>query len=355
MTEVSNHLSANLRTDRRGRNLWILLGIVLLFFLVHLGLGSSNFVSPAGVLRELFRGKVEDNPANAIVWAIRLPKALYCVLAGGILGIVGSAFQALFRNPLAEPFTIGVSSGAAVGGAIAHLLGLDLGMAFLGAPLLGFVGGLLSLGLVFLLARRRNGTDTMTLLLAGVVISSLLSAILSLVILMSGQDSNQLMRWLLGSTSPQFMERVWAMAAMLVVGGIILFRQSKKLNAFAVGEESARRLGIDPRRLRNIVLVTGTAMTATAVGAVGAIAFLGLVAPHIARRILGVDWRWSLPGSLVVGSGVMLVADVFAQRVVPWIGLQLTGKELLATDLPVGVITAIIGAPSLLILLKKSD
>lgn len=354
MTDVSGNLSAIPRADKRGRNLWILLGVVILLLLVHLGLGSTDFVSPVGVLRELFRGRVDD-PVNSVVWAVRLPKALYCILAGGILGVVGSALQALFRNPLAEPFTIGVSSGAAVGGAIAQMLGLDLGLAFLGTPLLAFVGGMASLGLVFGLARRRQGTDTTTLLLAGVVISSLLSAILSLLVLMSGEDSNNLMRWLLGSTSPQFMERVWAMAFVLVLGAAILYRQTKNLNAFAIGEDSARRLGIDPRRLRTIVLIVGTAMTATAVGSVGAIAFLGLVAPHISRRVMGVDWRWSLPGSLLVGSALMLVADAFAQRAVPWIGHVLTGKELLATDIPVGVITALIGAPSLLILLRKSD
>ncbi len=355
MTDVSGNLGAIPRADKRGLKLWLLLGIGFLLFLLHLGLGSTDFVSPIGVLRELFRGRVEGDSANAVVWAIRLPKALYCVLAGGILGVVGSAFQALFRNPLAEPFTIGVSSGAAVGGAIAQVLGLDLGLAFLGTPLLGFVGGLASLGLVFGLARRRQGTDTTTLLLAGVVISSLLSAILSLIILMSGEDSSRLMRWLLGSTSPQFMERVWAMAVVLILGTLILYRQTKQLNAFAIGEDSARRLGVDPRRLRAVVLIVGTAMAATAVGTVGAIAFLGLVAPHISRRVLGVDWRWSLPGSLLVGSGLMLAADAFAQRAVPWIGQALTGKELLATDIPVGVVTALIGAPSLLILLRRSS
>jgi iron complex transport system permease protein len=307
------------------------------------------------VVRELFRGPVEGDSANTVVWAIRLPKALYCVLAGGILGVVGSAFQALFRNPLAEPYTIGVSSGAAVGGAMAQIIGLDAGLAFLGTPLLGFVGGMLSLVLVLALARRKSGEDTTTLLLAGVVVSSLLSAVLSVIILMSGADTNRLMRWLLGSTSPQFWERVGVLAAVLVVGITLLYPLTKRLNALAIGEISTRRLGIDPNRLRWIVLIVGTAMAATAVGTVGAIAFLGLVAPHIARKLMGVDWRWSLPGSLAVGAGLMIAADVIAQRLLPWAGQVLTGKELLATELPVGVVTALIGAPSLIMLLRRQD
>lgn len=355
MADVSGNLGAIPRADRRGKYLWALGGVSVLLLLLHLGLGSTDFISPTGVVNELLLGPVPDDSANAVVWAIRLPKALYCVLAGGILGVVGSAFQALFRNPLAEPFTIGVSSGAAVGGAIAQMIGLDAGLAFLGTPLLGFVGGMGSLALVFGLARRRHGTDSTTLLLAGVVISSLLSAILSVIILMSGEDSNHLMRWLLGSTSPQFMERVAALAVALILGTIVLFRQTRRLNAFAIGEDTARRLGINPIRLRWTVLAVGTAMAATAVGTVGAIAFLGLVAPHIARRIVGVDWRWSMIGALMVGSSLMLAADAVAQRAIPWIGHAITGKELLATDLPVGVVTALIGAPSLLILLRKAD
>ena len=336
------------------RLVWLGLAAVLLF-LLHLGLGSTAFVSPVEVVRELLQGPTASDRVNDVVWAIRLPKALYCVLAGGILGVVGSAFQALFRNPLAEPYTIGVSSGAAIGGALAQIIGLDAGLAFLGTPLLGFVGGMLSLVLVLALARRKSGEDATTLLLAGVVVSSLLSALLSVIILMSGADANQLMRWLLGSTSPQFWERVGVLAIVLVVGSMLLYPQSKRLNALAVGEISARRLGVDPNRLRWTVLIVGTAMAGTAVGTVGAIAFLGLVAPHIARRLMGVDWRWSLPGALAVGSGLMLAADAIAQRGLPWLGQVLTGRELLATELPVGVVTALIGAPSLLILLRQTD
>ena len=347
---------AKVATVSRGNaSLYGLAAASFILFLLHLGLGSTDFVSPFQVVNQLLRGPQPDDPANAIVWAIRLPKALYCVLAGGILAVVGSAFQALFRNPLAEPYTVGVSSGAAIGGAVAQVAGLDIGLAFLGTPLLGFIGGILALLLVFGLARRRSGTDSTTLLLAGVVVASLLAAILSLIILMSGADSSRLMAWLLGSTSPQFWERVAALAVALVVGTIMLQRYTKVLNVVAIGDDAARRLGVNIERVRWLVLVIGTAMAATAVGTVGAVAFLGLVAPHIARRLVGVDWRRSLPSSLLVGAGLMLAADAVAQRGLPWLGYLLTGKELLATELPVGVVTALIGAPSLLILLRQPE
>jgi len=355
VTQVPDCPSATPRAGSRKLAFLILVLISLAFFIVHLGLGSTDFVSPLQVVRELFKGMTGADNVNDVVWAIRLPKALYCVLAGGILGVVGSAFQALFRNPLAEPYTIGVSSGAAVGGAIAQILGLDAAMAYLGTPLLAIAGGMLSLLLVLALARRRTGTDMTTLLLAGVVVSALLSALLSVVILMSGEDAIRLMRWLMGSTSPQFWERAWIMLAVLAPGTWILWRQSRYLNAFAIGEQTAQRMGVDPGRLKWTVLVVGTIMAATAVGTIGAVAFLGLVAPHISRQVLGVDWRKSLIGSMLVGSSLMLAADGLAQRGLPWIGHLITGKDLLATELPVGVVTALLGAPSLLWLLKKTD
>lgn len=356
VTHQSGTPESRKRADSRGLALGLLVAVGILFFLIHLGFGSTNFVSPLQVVKELLRGRTNsDDSVNTVVWAIRLPKALYCVLAGGMLGVVGSAFQAVFRNPLAEPYTVGVSSGAAVGGVIAQLLGLDFVFFGLGTPILGFVGGMLSLLLVFGLVRKRGVVDVTHLLLAGVVVGALLSAILSILILMSGSDTNRLMQWLLGSTSPAFWERVWLMLILLVGGTWVLRGQTRKLNALAIGEDTAARLGIDPNRLKWVVLSVGTAMAATTVGTVGAIAFLGLVAPHISRRILGVDWRWSLMGSLVVGAALMLAADVVAQRGLPWLGHLLTGKELLATELPIGAVTALFGAPSLLILLRKGE
>lgn len=327
----------------------LLLALVGVAFVLHLGLGSSSGglglrLTPWEVVSELFRGRMPDTTTgNDIIWLIRLPRALGCLLAGGLLGVVGSAFQSLFRNPLADPFIVGVSSGSAVGGALAILLGFAGVAAGLGLLAASFVCGMLSLGLVFSLATRKGAVDVQTLLLSGVVVGAMLSAVLALLLMAGGLDANQVLRWLLGSATPMYWPKIYAMAVALLVGGALLLLQSKSLNALSLGEHTAQRLGVDTRKLKPTVLVTGTAMTAVCVGSVGIIGFLGLVAPHIARRVVGVDWRRSLAGSALIGMSLLLCADVVAQWGLP-------GGEV-----PVGVVTALLGAPFLLVLLRRES
>lgn len=330
---------------------WIaLLGIItILLLLLHVGIGSYEPISPLEVIRHILAGP--SNPTldahHSIVWDTRLPRAVMCLLIGALLGVVGSAFQALLRNPLADPYIIGVSSGAAVGGSLALVLGIGTFAGGLGMDLAGFVTGLLTLAFVYALSRRRGVVDVRTLLLAGVVTGSLLSALQSLILLACGKDENQILRWLLGNTAMATWPKTAMLSVALIVGASVLMRQSRKLNAFALGGETAQRLGVDVPHLTRIVLVCGAAMTAAAVGAAGIVGFVGLVAPHIARRLMGVDWRWSLPGSLFIGSGLLLASDLIAQRALS----TLTGT--VGLEIPVGVVTALVGAPSLLILLRQ--
>ncbi|MFZ4507648.1 MAG: FecCD family ABC transporter permease [Fimbriimonas sp.] len=329
-------------TRSRPTMLWLAV-LVAVAFLAHLGMGSTAWYSPLQVFRELLHGPTDDgSSANVVVWVIRLPRAVVCVLVGTLLGLVGSAFQALFRNPLADPYIVGVSSGAAIGGALCIVLGVSgawVGLATMGA---GTVTGLLALGLVWWLAQRGGRVDVSSLLLAGVVVGSMLSAILSMILLAGGRDSGVVLRWLLGSTTPAFWPTNGLLLVVLVVGGSLLFGSSRSLNAFALGESVALTLGVDTAKLIRRVLVIGTLMTAAAVGAVGILGFLGLVAPHVARRLVGVDWRDSLPASGLVGALLLLVADAVAQR-----GIQ-------GVELPVGIVTALLGAPSLLILMRRA-
>jgi iron complex transport system permease protein len=169
----------------------------------------------------------------------------------------------------------------------------------------------------------------------------MLSALMTTVLLLGGYDTGRVLKWLLGSLSPVFQERLWAMGVVLVLGLAVLQTQTRALNAFSVSEFTSERLGVDPKRLRRVVLLTGTAMVSVAVGAVGVIGFLGLMAPHIARRIVGIDLRVSLLASAMAGSVLLLLADLAAQNLHPNV------------ELPVGAVTALLGAPALLLLLKK--
>jgi len=322
--------------------LGLLLQLTLLALILHVGIGSYLWIDPVTVMRELFRGESPGTTtANQVIWALRLPRAVGCALAGGLLGATGAAFQALFRNPLAEPYVIGVSSGAGVGGALATVLGLGAYASGLGVMAASFAGGLASLFLVLSLARHQGVVRVTTLLLAGVVVGSLLSSLMTLVILAAGEDTNRVLRWLLGSATPMFWNRCAIMAGVLVVAGAVLMTGARGLNAFAMGERQAQSLGVNPVKLKRHVLIAGTAMASVAVGAVGIVGFLGLVAPHIARRVVAVDLRWSLPAATLLGAVLMLAADLIAQRAIPGI------------ELPVGAVTAVLGAPTLLLLLRQ--
>ncbi|HWD41367.1 MAG TPA: iron ABC transporter permease, partial [Fimbriimonas sp.] len=299
--------------------------------------------------KEIYRGPDNHDGLNSIVWFYRLPRAVVCLFVGALLGTVGSAFQALFRNPLADPYIVGVSSGAGIGGAIAIVAGWGEWFGNLGIAGCGFVTGVLTLSLVYQLSKRRGVVDVRTLLLAGVVVGSMLSSLLSLVLLLFGKDESQILHFILGSTTEANWQKAAVLAVAFVVGFGILAVETKRLNAFALGEDVAQRLGINVRRLTKVILVVGGGMTAAAVGTVGIIGFLGLVAPHIARRLVGVDWRWSLPGSALVGAVLLIGADLISHYFFSAI------TQTAGMDIPVGIVTSILGAPSLVILLRKAN
>lgn len=317
--------------------------VAVVALLLHVAIGSSAWISPLDVIHQIAIGDQgqSGSPENVIIWQLRLARAVGCGLVGFILGAVGSAFQALFRNPLAEPYVVGVSSGAAVGGTLAIWLGLEAVWGGLGSMPFAFLGGMGSLMLVVSLSRRRGVISVPTLLLVGVVLSAVLSGVLSWILVASGQDTNRLVQWLLGTTANLGWSRVTVLTVITCLGIPYLAAQAKVLNAFSVSEESALRLGVDTRTLTWSILTAGSAMAAIAVAATGIIGFVGLVGPHISRRILGPDLRWSLMGSALLGSALLLLADIVAQRAVA------------NTEVPIGAVTAVLGAPMLLVLLRK--
>lgn len=300
--------------------------------------GSFGFTEMWGAL---FSGPGES-PAQTVFWNLRMPRFAAAILVGAGLGVVGAAFQALFRNPLADPYILGVSSGAAVGGALATLLPTALFLGGLTPFVAAFATAALGMLAVIGMARRVAGrVQLASLLLAGVAVGSFLWAAVTLVLVLSGQDSNRVLFWLLGSFASMDWGRVAILAIVTVVGYLQLARLSRQLTIFMAGEESALRLGVETERLKWATLLTGTAITAVAVSAVGIIGFVGLFVPHIARRLFGPDLRRLLPASALIGAMGMAAADLIAQR-------ALGGQEM-----NVGVVTALVGAPFLVVLIKN--
>lgn len=311
--------------------------VVALLLLVHVALGGTVRLGLPEIAAELLHGpQTQAGPNNLIVWQIRLPRALGTLLVGASLSLVGAAFQSLFRNPLAEPFTVGASGGATVGGTLAFMAGW-VGFGSLGVMGGAMVGALVAVGAVVSLGRSRP-----QMLLAGVVVGTLTSSLTTVLLLASGHDTNEVMRWLLGSTAAFLWPQAAALTAAFVIGAAVLVRTARALNVMA-SSEVAEALGVDGRRVSRLVLVTGAVLTAATVGAVGLIGFVGMVGPLIARRLLGADARFGLPMASVVGAGLLLAADLLAQSLV-------RGREL-----PVGAVTAVLGAPVFLLVAGRRE
>ena len=318
------------------------LGGIVLVFLFHVGLGGSVRLSPSEILAELFRGPTGgESLANSILWDIRLPRSLAALLAGGVLGAIGTAFQSFFRNALAEPYVVGVSSGAGLFGTIALISGAGLAMNGLLVPLVATMGGMLSLGLVMLIGWSKGRLDVLRLLIGGIVVGQILSASMTVVLLASGEDTNQVLRWLMGSLTPMDFQQVVVLAIALVISIVMLGMTARQLNVIAVEHTLAERLGINVKKLSFWVLGLGAFAVSLVVGTVGIIGLVGLVAPHIARSWLGADNRRVWPIATSIGAMLLGLADLAAQRIIP------------SAELPVGAVTAIVGAPVLIWILRR--
>ena len=275
--------------------------------------------------------------SETILWRLRLPRALLAAAVGAALATAGGIFQGLFRNPLADPFVVGVSGGAALGAVTAIILGLTAGI-----PVFAFVGGLGAVILVYRLARVRGRVPIATLLLAGFAVGSLASATLSILLMTHTRNFGDIMLWLMGSfVQTDAWGRLAVMAPAALAALAVAYACSRDLNLFLLGEESARHLGVDVERAKAILLATGAVATAAAVSSAGIIGFVGLIVPNLARALVGPDHRRMLPVCAVLGAALVATADFAARSI-------LRGAEL-----PVGAITAVAGAPFFLIVLKR--
>ncbi|MGM0836398.1 MAG: FecCD family ABC transporter permease [Bacillota bacterium] len=317
-----------------------------------LGLLSSSVTIPITtvlhiVLENAFGlGWLEEVPKNEemIIWNIRFPRVLLAMFVGASLALAGAAFQGLLRNPLADPYTIGVSSGAALGAvAVLFFQVTIIGLGSFTLPVVAIVSGLLSLLLVFGLVRLSNrGLAIETIILAGIIISAFIGSIISLIISFGDRDSmTQIIYWLYGSVGMRGWSHVQLIVPFMILGTLILFIHYRELNAMALGEEAADHIGVDVKRGKIFILVGASLLTGAAVAVSGSIGFVGLVIPHLIRLMTGPNHRHVLPLSMLVGGGFLVLADLGARTII-------APKEL-----PIGVITALIGAPVFAALLVR--
>jgi len=345
--------------EARGRRPWVL---GLFFLLLALGVLFSPLlgtvaIDPATVLRILVHqasgGALYANPCAGaslpasgcsglieIVWDARLSEVVLAVVVGAALGVSGGTLQGVFRNPLADPFLLGLSSGGTLGAAIVVVLNIGVDEQNLFLPLFAFLGAI-GTGLVILAAARSRFGSVETLLLTGVALSSFLSSVLSLILLYNPTGSLQVDFWLLGNLGALDWSQDGIAFGIVLVVGTLLATHGRELNLLQLGPEVAQSLGVDSRKVRLRLLLLTSIATAAAVAFTGIIGFVGLVSPHVVRRLAGSDYRLVLPGAALVGGGFLLAARDISLVAFP------------GTLLPIGIFTSFAGAPFFAYLLYR--
>ncbi|MDZ5474207.1 iron chelate uptake ABC transporter family permease subunit [Bacillus sp. 31A1R] len=276
-----------------------------------------------------------DQMHTNIVMNIRLPRVILAGLVGAALAIAGAAFQGLLRNPLADPYTLGVSSGASVGAVLT--LFFQISIPFVGSftlPLLSILFSFLTIFVVLTFAQKiERSMRVETIILTGIIFSSFLGALISLMIALTGDELRQIINWLLGSVSMRGWAYIKIILPFFILGSFILMLNGRELNAMSFGEERAHHLGVNVQRRKMIILTAGSILTGAAVAVSGTIGFVGLVIPHLSRLLWGPDHKHLLPLSILTGSAFLILADLVSRTIIA------------PTELPIGVITALIGAP----------
>jgi iron complex transport system permease protein len=296
-------------------------------------------------LDEIFaaiKGGGSDLTKN-ILWNIRLPRTVLIALTGMALGGSGAAYQGLFRNPLADPFLIGISSGAGLGAVLAMTVRWPYSFwGLMAVPLAAFLFGLLTVAIVYFLARVGQTTPVTNLILAGVAVSAFATSLMSFLMLRSDGELRRAMSWLMGGSIQLGWSFTFAILPYLLLGLGVLIFSGHALNLLQFGDEQAQQLGLDVTRAKRIILISASLATAAAVAFSGIIGFVGLIVPHLTRLWFGPDYRRLLPLSILGGAAILLISDVVARA------------ALAPQELPVGVVTALAGAPFFLWVLRRS-
>jgi len=322
-----------------------LFAVLLVAIVAGVGLGAVS-VGPTEVFAAIGRAlSGESGPvSDAVIIDLRLPRVLLAALVGACLASAGVLYQAIFRNPLADPYILGVSSGAGLGAIIAIVstttaTGLRYGLVPAGA----FAGALATILVVVRLASRRGRLETTSLLLAGVAISYILAALTSFIMVLFRQSMASVVFWMMGGLTSASWRYVGMIAPMFVIGVVVPLLYTRQLNIMLLGDERASQLGIEVERFKRITLAFASLLVAAAVSVSGLIGFIGLMTPHIVRLILGPDHRLLLPASTLAGASIMVFADLLART------------ALAPIEVPVGIVTALLGGPFFIWLLVRRE
>ena len=321
----------------------VLLVVLLLFAVVALAVGSERVGLDAilKVIASELTGSPADIPAEQILILtdIRLPRVLMAVVVGAALSVAGAAFQALLRNPLADPGILGISAGSALGAIAATIFTESIPVS---RPIAGFICAVITMGIVYVIGQGQRGSSTDRLILAGVIVNAFLSSLAIYLVAVSGSRQRSVFSWLMGDLGgePGLLPFV---ATLVALGIFIIFINSRSLNLLMTGEQEALALGVEVKRVQIAVYIAASLITGAAVAVGGAIGFVGLIIPHAVRLAGGSDNRLVIPGSALGGAAFLLLADTLARTVIA------------PRELHIGVITALVGAPAFVYLLRRSS
>ncbi|WP_194775405.1 FecCD family ABC transporter permease [Pararhodonellum marinum] len=334
----------NRKKTNQKKKIWLLFLIlmVVLFALISLSIGPYDLA-----LKEIFQvlfqfkngeGSLDERGklAQLIIWDIRLPRILIAGLVGTALSVSGNVFQGCFRNPLVEPYILGVSSGAAFGASLA----IVFPVLFFSIPLSAFIFAALTVLIALSLGHIRGQIQTLSLILAGVVIGSFFSSMVSILKYISNDAAlREIIFWLLGGFYHSSWNEIYLIAPIILpVAGLVWFL-AWKLNIISIGDEEAKSLGVDPRKNKILLIICATLLTSLSVAYVGIIAWVGLMVPHASRMLIGPDNRYVIPLSAFIGTLFLIFCDTLA-------------RNLIEGEIPIGILTSILGAPYLLYLLR---
>jgi len=319
------------------RGFYFTSAFLLLLLIMALSISAGAVKIPLQEILNVLLGK-GDEVNRRIILTLRLPRVIESALVGMGLSVVGAFFQGLLRNPMADPYVLGISSGAAFGATIAIIMGLGI----FGLSSMAFITALLTIFFVYTVSRTGSRLSMTTMLLAGIAISAFMSAIISLLMLLNHDQFSRIVFWTMGGFGLVSWPQVIYSSPLILIGSFVMYAFSRDVNAILTGEESAEHLGVNAELVKKIILILGSLVTASCVSVGGIIGFVGLIVPHISRLIVGPDNRVLVPFSALFGASFLTFADLLARVI------------LKPVEMPIGIITATFGGPFFLYLLVRS-